>query len=126
MIFFNFNSTKSVFPDFIQPTSAAQFSPRHLCLECNHDHHVTGQNGGNLLQWRHIRENVDPRAQLKIINMKKKHAPLCFHGSHIFGLTNIPDFSSIFFPFSSVIFDEFNKYKNLFCKYTSIKKSEKK
>ena len=24
------------------------------------------------------------------------------HGSHIFGLTNFPDFSSIFFPFSSI------------------------
>ena len=26
-------------------TSAAQFSPRHLYLECKHAHHVTGQNG---------------------------------------------------------------------------------
>ena len=86
--------------DCFKRTSAAQFSPRHLCLECNHDHHVTGQNGGNLFQWRHIRENVDPHAQLKIINMQKncclaergfdprtsglwaQHtstAPLCFH-----------------------------------------------
>ena len=54
----------------IMITSAAQFSPRHLCLECNHVHHVTGQNGDDLLQWRHIRENADPHAQLKIINMQ--------------------------------------------------------
>ena len=31
------------------------------------------------------------------------------HGSHIFGLTNFPDISSIFFPFFSVLFHEFNK-----------------
>ena len=52
------------------------------------------------------------------------------HGSHIFGLANFPDFSSIFFQFSSIFsvffFDELNKYKNLFNKYTSIIKSEKK
>ena len=45
------------------------------------------------------------------------------HGTHIFGLTNFSVFSSIFF---SVLFNEFNKYKNLFNKYTSIKKSERK
>ena len=42
-----------------------------------------------------------------------------------FRTDKFPWFSSFFFPFSSVIFDEFNKYKNLFYKYTSIKKSEK-
>ena len=51
-----------------------------------------------------------------------------YHGSHIFGPTNFPDFSSNnFFPFPlffSDLFNEFNKYKNLFNKYTSIKKSE--
>ena len=51
-------------------TSAAQFSSRHLHLECNHAHHVTGQNGWHFLQWRHTRENGDPRVQLKIINMQ--------------------------------------------------------
>ena len=50
-------------------TSAAQFSPQHLCLECNHVHHVSGQNDWHLLQWHHTWENVDPHAQLKIINM---------------------------------------------------------
>ena len=37
------------------------------------------------------------------------------HGSHIFGLTNFPDFSSSFFPFSSIffiiLFNKFNKHK---------------
>ena len=53
-------------------TSAAQFSPWHLYLECNHAHHVAGQNGGDwhTLQWRHIWENVDPHVQLKMINMQ--------------------------------------------------------
>ena len=49
------------------------------------------------------------------------------NGSHIFGLTNFPDFSSRLFPFSSIfslaLFNEFHKYKNLFNKYMSIKKS---
>ena len=42
-----------------------------------------------------------------------------YHGSHIFSLTNFPDFSSIFPQFSSIFcvsFNEFNKYKNLFGK----------
>ena len=48
----------------------------------------------------------------------------------IFSDTNFHDFSSLFFQFSSidsfsVLFDEFNKYKNLLNKYTWIKKSEK-
>ena len=51
------------------------------------------------------------------------------YGSHIFGLTNFPDFSNISFCifqyFFSVLFNEFNKYKNLF-NYTSSKRSEKK
>ena len=52
-----------------------------------------------------------------------------FHGSHIFGLINFTDFPSIFSPFPvffKVLFNEFIKYKNLFNKYISIKKSEKK
>ena len=55
------------------------------------------------------------------------------HGSHIFGLTNFPDFS-LTFPvyffdlslFFSVLFNEYNKYKNLLNKYISSKNSEKK
>ena len=50
------------------------------------------------------------------------------HGSHIFRLKNFPYFSRFFFIsqyFFSVLFYEFNKYKNLFNKYTSIKKAEK-
>ena len=56
------------------------------------------------------------------------------HGSRIFGLANFPDFSSVFpvvffLPFSSilsVLFGEFHKYRNLFNKYRSIKKSKQK
>ena len=51
------------------------------------------------------------------------------HGSHIFGLTNFPDsssvFVSIFQTFFSVLFNVFNKYKNLINKYTSNKNSDK-
>ena len=39
---------------------------------------------------------------------------------------DFPVFSFSFQYFISVLFDELNKYKNLFNKYTSIKKSEKK
>ena len=36
-----------------------------------------------------------------VVNMNVSHTSI-FHGPHIFGLTNFPDFSSIFFPFSSI------------------------
>ena len=39
-----------------------------------------------------------------------------YHGSH-FWLTNFPDFFSIFQYIFSVLFNEFNKHKNLFNKY---------
>ena len=44
------------------------------------------------------------------------------YGSHIFGLTNFIDFSIFLLSgiFFSVLFNEFNKYKNLFNKYISI------
>ena len=41
---------------------------------------------------------------------------LVYHGSHIFGLTNFHDFSSIFFPFSSI----FSVFYLMNLKYTEI------
>ena len=48
-------------------------------------------------------------------------------GSHIFGLKNFPDISSIFpiFQYFSVFYLNYKKYKNLFNKYTSIKHQRK-
>ena len=54
------------------------------------------------------------------------------HGSHIFGLTNFPDFSptspvfSFNFPvfFFTVLFNEFNKYKNLLTNTLQLKREK--
>ena len=48
---------------------------------------------------------------------------LKIHGSHIFGLTNFPDFSGVYFFhfqyfFQCFLFDEFNTYNTFFYKYT--------
>ena len=59
------------------------------------------------------------------------HKQLCHnHGSHIFGLTNFPDFSSIFLLFSSiffsVLFNEFNTYKIYLTNTLRLKNQRKK
>ena len=51
---------------------------------------------------------------------------IILHGYHIFGLTNTLTFPVFCFPFSSILFNKFNKYKNIFNKYTSIKKKQRK
>ena len=71
-----------------------------------------------------FKSNISPS---KLLNLLQSLWNRCYkHGSHIFGLTNFHDFSSILFPFFSVLFNEFNNAKVYLTNTLQLKNQEKK